>query len=138
LDLREGKPSVLFDGAHNAAGARALHDYLDEFIKVPITLVFGAMRDKDLSSIAATLFPIADKLILTQPSNTRAATLEALASFVPSNFDSGRITLASTPGEALRVAYEQTPPNGLICITGSLYLVGEVLSISDFGIGISD
>ncbi|HEX8097162.1 MAG TPA: Mur ligase family protein, partial [Pyrinomonadaceae bacterium] len=46
LELREGSPSFLFDGAHNVAGAQALRAYLDEFVKGPVTLVFGAMRDK--------------------------------------------------------------------------------------------
>jgi dihydrofolate synthase / folylpolyglutamate synthase len=127
LDLRAGQPQILFDGAHNAAGARALREYLDEFIKAPITLVFGAMRDKDLRAITATLFPAAQRLILTQPSNTRAATLETLASFVPPDFNRSRLTLAPTVAEALRAAYELTPSSGLICVTGSLYLIGEVM-----------
>src|SRR5205085_1532594 len=83
LDLRAGSPALLFDGAHNAAGARALRAYLDEFVKAPITLIFGAMRDKDLREIAATLFPVAQKLILTQPTNPRAAAPETLARLAP-------------------------------------------------------
>ncbi|HYJ45903.1 MAG TPA: cyanophycin synthetase, partial [Pyrinomonadaceae bacterium] len=125
----EGRPSLLFDGAHNAHGARALRDYLDEFVKVPVTLLFGAMRDKDLKEIAATLFPAARNLILTQPSNPRAATPETLAAIVPANFDRSRLALISSPAEALDEAYRLTPPRALICVTGSLYLVGEILSI---------
>jgi len=131
LDWRAGQPSILFDGAHNAAGARALRDYLDEFIKAPITLIFGAMRDKDLRTIAATLFPIAQKLILARPSNPRAATLETLSSIIPPDLDRSRLTLAATPAEALSEAYRLTLPEGIICITGSLYLVGEILSITE-------
>jgi len=128
LELRDGQPAILFDGAHNVAGARALRAFLDEFIKKHITLVFGAMRDKDLNEIAATLFPIAQHLILTQPSNPRAATLETLARLVPHDFDSSRITLAPSATEALSAARAQTPPGGIICVTGSLYLIGEVQS----------
>ncbi|HUQ33313.1 MAG TPA: Mur ligase family protein, partial [Pyrinomonadaceae bacterium] len=74
LELLEvGSKSILFDGAHNAAGARALREFLDEFVHAPITLVFGAMRDKDLTEIAAALFPIAHRLILTGAQNPRAA-----------------------------------------------------------------
>jgi dihydrofolate synthase/folylpolyglutamate synthase len=57
LELLPGTPSLLFDGAHNAAGALALRAYLDEFISTPVTMIFGAMKDKDLREIAATLFP---------------------------------------------------------------------------------
>jgi dihydrofolate synthase/folylpolyglutamate synthase len=126
LEMFEGHPSMLFDGAHNVAGARALRDYLDEFVRQPLTLLFGAMRDKDLVEIASILFPLAQRLVLTSPANPRAATVETLARAVPFNFDSSKITLAPTASEALRAAREQTPRDGLICITGSLYLVGEM------------
>jgi dihydrofolate synthase/folylpolyglutamate synthase len=130
LELREvGSKSILFDGAHNAAGARALREFLDEFVSSPITLVFGAMRDKDLTEIAATLFPIARHLILTGVSNPRAASLETLFQLVPQDFDSSRITLAPSVSEALQAAQSQTPSDGIICVTGSLYLIGEVQSI---------
>jgi dihydrofolate synthase/folylpolyglutamate synthase len=121
---------ILFDGAHNAAGARALREFLDEFIDAPITLIFGAMRDKDLAEIAATLFPVAHHLILTHFANPRAATLETLARLVPQGFDSSRITLAPSASDALSAARAQTPLHGLVCITGSLYLIGEVKSIA--------
>lgn len=130
LELRRcGGNDFLFDGAHNAAGARALRDFLDEFVHPPVTLVFGAMRDKDLDEIAAALFPAARQLILTRPSNPRAAAPEALARLVPRDFDSSRITLAPTAAEAVRAARERAQPAGVICVTGSLYLVGEVQSI---------
>ena len=128
--LRTGAGWMLFDGAHNAAGAHALRGFLDEFVRSPITLVFGAMRDKDLTEIAATLFPVAHHLILTQPANPRAATLEQLARLAPRGLDSSRITLAPSASEALQAAQAETPSDGIICVTGSLYLIGEVQSIA--------
>ena len=120
---------MLFDGAHNPEGARSLRDYIEEFIHVPLTLVFGAMRDKDLTEIATRLFPLAHRLILTRPDNPRAATLETLARAASDHLDPNKITLAPTSREALQAAREQTSPNGLICVTGSLYLVGEIQNI---------
>lgn len=127
--LRSGAHDFLFDGAHNAAGARALSEFLYEFVRAPVTLVFGAMRDKDLSEIAAALFPAARRLILTRPANARAADLETLARLAPRGFDSSRITLAPSAAAAIAAARAQTPPAGVICVTGSLYLVGEAQSI---------
>jgi dihydrofolate synthase/folylpolyglutamate synthase len=129
LELVAGQPSLLFDGAHNAAGARALRDYLDEFAAAPVTLVFGAMRDKDLNEIAATLFPAAGRLILTRPTNTRAATLDALARLAETHGIERSPVLSESPADALRAAEACTPPGGMICVTGSLYLVGEVRSL---------
>ncbi len=130
LELQPGAPPLLFDGAHNPAGGRALRDYLEEFWHdAPITLVFGAMGDKDLSQIAATLFPVAAKIFLTRPDNARAATPNELRRFVPAGVSDERITLVASPGEAMRAAVAATPANGLLCVTGSLYLVGEVKSL---------
>jgi dihydrofolate synthase/folylpolyglutamate synthase len=129
LELQPGEPALLFDGAHNPAGARALRDYLDEFVRVPVTLVFGAMRDKELDEIAATLFQSAHKLILTRPTNPRAATLDTLQKLAASYGAGGSPLSDESPAEALRLAVDSTPPGGIICVTGSLYLVGEVKTL---------
>jgi dihydrofolate synthase/folylpolyglutamate synthase len=129
LELLACEPSLLFDGAHNASGARALRDYLDEFVHGPVTLVFGVMRDKELDEIAATLFPAAHELILTRPTNARAASLDTLEQLAASHGVNSSPFFASTPAEALRVAAERTPHGGIICVTGSLYLIGEVKSL---------
>jgi dihydrofolate synthase / folylpolyglutamate synthase len=126
LELWEGQPQILFDGAHNPAAALALRYYLDEFIKQPITMVFGAMGDKALPGMAATLFSKADELILTKLDNPRAATIERLRAVVPENFDKARVHCSSSVAGALCMARELTPANGLVCVTGSLYLVGAV------------
>ena len=126
LELWEDATRILFDGAHNPAAARALRDYLDEFVKQPITMIFGAMRDKALNEMAAILFPKADALILTSLDNPRAANLEMLAAVAPETFDKSRIYQVSSVVEALLLAREFTPAKGLVCVTGSLYLVGAV------------
>lgn len=129
LELHHGQPSWLFDGAHNPAGALALRAFLDEFVKQPITLVFGAMNDKRLHEIATILFPAADRLIVTQPDNVRAAGVERLQDLANSIVDHERVLPARLVSEALQMAKDITPPNGLICVTGSLYLLGEVKAI---------
>ena len=129
LELWEGQPGILFDGAHNPAAADALRAYLDEFVKEPITMIFGAMNDKALDEMAATLFPKANVLVLTKLDNPRAASLDMLTAAVPDSIDEGMLRQASSPAEAVRLAREFTPANGLVCITGSLYLVGAVQEI---------
>jgi dihydrofolate synthase/folylpolyglutamate synthase len=128
LEFWSNQPQILFDGAHNAAGSQALREFLQEFTKKPMTLVFSAMRDKDLAEIAEKLFPLAEKLILTRADNSRSAAPEKLREVVPADFVGDNIYLASTLNEALRLAFKLTPTNGLICVTGSLYLVGEAQS----------
>jgi dihydrofolate synthase/folylpolyglutamate synthase len=105
---------------------------LDEFVTESITMIFAAMRDKALSEMAATLFPRADELILTSLDNPRAATVEMLMTAVPVGFDKA-VRPASSVVEALRLARDATPPDGLICVTGSLYLVGAVQELLSRG-----
>jgi dihydrofolate synthase/folylpolyglutamate synthase len=117
----EFKDNFLFDGAHNAAGAEALANFLDDFAGHLTTLIFGAMRDKDLGEITRTLFPRASSIILVAPDNPRAVPTSELRKYVPE----GMSVLETTVENALDTAYEMTPPGNIICITGSLYLVGE-------------
>lgn len=131
LELYEGHPSLLLDGAHNPSGAKALREYLDEFVSVPITLVFGAMNDKQLDEIAALLFDRADNLILTRPDNVRAAELAKLERLTSNRAKYPTPIVTRSTLEAMHKAREITPPGGLICVTGSLYLVGEVKALTN-------
>lgn len=124
LEIWDGSPRFLFDGAHNPAAARALRNFLDEFVKEPIVMIFGAMRDKALDEMTAVLFSRADKVILTTLDNPRAASLEALVAALPEGFDQAGVLRASSVDEALQLARTVTPAGGLVCVTGSLYLVG--------------
>ena len=124
LELIELKPAFLLDGAHNPAGCQSLRDYLDEFARRPLTLVFGAMRDKQLELMGEILFPVADVLILTAINNPRSASSEMLRS-AGNRFAGGIVIETRSSAEALEVANTNTPAEGLICIAGSLYLIGE-------------
>lgn len=125
LELVSHDPAFLIDGAHNPAGAESLRKYLEPFALRPLTLVFGAMRDKQLDRIGEILFPSADMLILTTIQNPRSATIETLRP-IADRFSKGNILTTEASAEALRLALTVTPPRGMICIAGSLYLAGEL------------
>ena len=115
---------IFFDGAHNVAGAKALKNYLDEFIKQPITMIFGAMRDKNLPEIAEILFPKAAFLIFTKSDNPRSLETLELMKFLPADFNKDNVYRRETVEEALLLA-GYCSIRGITCVTGSLYLVGE-------------
>jgi dihydrofolate synthase / folylpolyglutamate synthase len=125
LEMWPGPPQFLFDGAHNPAAASALRDYLDEFIKQPVVMIFGAMRDKALGEMMRTLFPKTATVILTTLDNPRAASIAELMSALPGGRAQSEILTASSVAEALQVARSITAPDGTVCITGSLHLIGE-------------
>jgi dihydrofolate synthase / folylpolyglutamate synthase len=125
LELLEGKPHFLLDGAHNPAGAQMLRNFLNDFAKRPLTIVFGAMREKQVEEIMRILFPCTDNIVLTNIQNPRSASLESMISFAQ-RYSTGSVTAALTSSEAIDQALQLTTPDGMICVTGSLYLIGEV------------
>ena len=119
----------LFDGAHNIGGAKALAAYLAEFERQPITLIFGAMRGKDVGQISNILFPMAARIVLTEPGNSRALTCEELLQLLPVDISQNDLFVSSSVENAVGIAENITPDDNLILVTGSLYLVGEVKKI---------
>ena len=125
LELIDDQPAVLLDGAHNPAGARALRAYLDEFWRgATITLVFGAMNDKDIDRMALELFDAARTIVLTRVRDSRAADNARLGTAALRS--SRNVIFAETVRQALSWARSVTAPDGLVCVAGSLHLVGEV------------
>lgn len=118
--------NFVFDGAHNPAGARALRDFVEEFIKSKVTMIFGSMADKDIREIGRILFPLAETLILTTLENSRAMPAHELAKLVPEEIERERIVISENVGQAIERASDFAGSDGLILVTGSLYLIGEV------------
>jgi dihydrofolate synthase/folylpolyglutamate synthase len=123
-----GRPETVLDVAHNPAGAWALRSALSTLYgDRPLTLVFGAMRDKAIAEIAAILFPLAERVIATQADNPRAATPQAIA-------EAGRPTQVEILEEeripaALERGRRLAGKSGVVVITGSIYIVGEALGL---------
>lgn len=124
LELIDDRPYVLLDGAHNPGGARSLRAYLSEVWSGPVTLVFGAMGDKDVEGMASELFGAARTIVLTRVKDPRAADMPRMgkAALGPSR----NVIFTESVRQAMSWARSVTPADGVICVAGSLYLVGEV------------
>jgi dihydrofolate synthase / folylpolyglutamate synthase len=127
LDLRHLKDGgrVLFDAAHNPAGAAALAGYLREVRPRGVPMVFGAMRDKDLAGMLRALAPCLTSLVCTAPATRRAWPAAELAAAANGILPGVPIRVRARPQEALEEALRLAD---LVCVSGSIYLVGEVLS----------
>jgi dihydrofolate synthase / folylpolyglutamate synthase len=125
LELLARKPDLYVDGAHNPASAAVLADALQELRSghSRLVLVLGILQDKDHAGIIAPLAPLADSIIVTRPAYARALDAAALADSVRRTHPD--VAVAGTVGEAIARARAQTPPDGLIIVTGSLYTVGD-------------
>jgi dihydrofolate synthase/folylpolyglutamate synthase len=119
------RPTVVLDGAHNPAGAAALAASLRHLLPgASLTLVVGVSADKDRAGILKALAPLAARLILTAAEHPRATAPADLAADLPPV--EGEVLLEPEPGRALARALEG-PGGGVVCVTGSLFLVGDAL-----------
>jgi dihydrofolate synthase/folylpolyglutamate synthase len=128
LAAAAGWPEVVLDVAHNPAGAWALRSAISErYGDRPLIFVFGAMRDKAIAEMAEILFPLAARIIATKPDNPRAASPEEIQQ--AGSRTSSEIECVSEVGLALDRARVATGSQGTVIVTGSIYLVGEVMRL---------
>lgn len=122
------QPLTILDGAHNPAAMRALAEAVSSFLperRQPAVLVIGASEDKDIMSMAAILSPIFDNIIAANAKHPRSMD----TSLINNAFIKyGKTVLtASDVAVALKTGMELAGDSGLLCVTGSLFIVGEAL-----------
>jgi dihydrofolate synthase/folylpolyglutamate synthase len=121
-----GITPILLDGAHNPAAARALANAIKIlFGDRDIILVIGISSDKDIRGIGKELLPFASRVILTRANNPRALDPVSLRKEL-GNLGKGA-KLINSSADALKLALKESSEENLICVSGSLFLVGEVL-----------
>ncbi|MFZ3279342.1 MAG: folylpolyglutamate synthase/dihydrofolate synthase family protein [Candidatus Sulfotelmatobacter sp.] len=128
IAARAGRPEMVLDVAHNPAGAWALRAALSErYEDRPLIFVFGAMRDKAISEMTEILFPLAERVIATRPQNPRAASPEEIQRAAErTGVDVETVEDVKLAVQRARVLASAAT---VVVITGSIYLVGEVMSI---------
>jgi dihydrofolate synthase/folylpolyglutamate synthase len=130
IEILGQNPWLVVDGAHNVASATALADTLQTcFTPSRRTLVFGTTRDKDLPGQLKVLLPCFDTIIATRYiENPRSVPPESIAEHIL-ELTGMPIRVAPEPAQAIALARELTDPDGLICVTGSLFLAAEARAI---------
>ncbi len=115
----------LLDGAHNPAGIASLQEALEnDFQYNRLILVWAAMSDKDFRAALPQIARQAQVIIFTRLEYERSAQPEQLLDALPADIQDRAICEYSLDA-ALAKAAELAGPDDLICIAGSLYLVGE-------------
>jgi dihydrofolate synthase/folylpolyglutamate synthase len=123
MELLRKSPFVMLDGAKNPAGMRALRQSLDSLAYERLILVLGIADRKDAEAMLREIVPAADAVIVT-----RAAYRGVQPEFLASLLDQygTRCEVAAIPAGAMKTALAQAGESDLICVTGSLFLVGEI------------
>ena len=121
--LRE-RPPVVVDGAHNRDSARRLRETVQAYFPGRrVVLVFGTSGDKDIPGMAQELVPLASRVILTASRHPRAAPAAALEGF----FQAVPYEVATSVPEAMEKALALAGGEGMVLVTGSLFVVAEVI-----------
>ncbi|HKW18040.1 MAG TPA: folylpolyglutamate synthase/dihydrofolate synthase family protein [Terriglobales bacterium] len=120
------EPEVVLDVAHNPAGAWALRSTLSAYYENRrLIFVFGALRDKAIAEISEILFPIAERIIVCRAENPRSASAEEIRD--AASRTQAEIELGTDVSSALKRAREIAGRDGVLVVTGSIYVVGEAM-----------
>ncbi len=128
-DDRQNFRHYLLDGAHNPAGVESLIEYLqsrDDFNN--LVMVWASMADKDYASSLAAVAPLCRRLIFTRPEEERSAHPDVLVKALPPEYRAKALSVDGV-AEALARARALAAGNDLICVAGSLYLIGAARTI---------
>lgn len=127
--LSEAPPMVL-DGAHNAGGARCVVETVRRLWKGrPVALVLGLCEDKATDEFLKAFDGVSRRVWAVALENERGMDPERLAGMAASD---GRHAQVSPLNEALQESCDWArQETGVVVITGSLFLVGQVLALGD-------
>ena len=118
---------VLFDGAHNEDGMRALRQALTRaYSRRRLIFCFGMLADKAVEESLQILLPLGDAFVVTPPPSARAGQWKNIVSFLRT---AGSLCVEEEDNkEAMRVAMAMCDEEDLLCVTGSLYMLSEARS----------
>ncbi len=118
---------MLLDGAHNPAAALTLATFLRGLPGPPPVVLYGAMNGKQFDAMIEPLGPLVHSVVVTRPSVQRAVEPDEVAGIIRKYVDG--VEVVSDPSRALDRARQLAGSKRFVLVTGSLYLVGEVLGL---------
>jgi len=129
LEVLQKAPVLLLDGAHNPAGIGSLCRALrNKFSFRHLIVLFGVLRDKHYPDMIRRLSVFQPLMILTQLPSERSMPPAELLPIARAFLQ--RAEIIQSPVDALKYALSLAGEDDLICVTGSLYLVGEIKKLS--------
>lgn len=126
LQILKRRPMIVVDGAHTGDSASKLREALVQHFHFDhLLLIIGASADKDVAGIVDELAPLADHVIAARSRHPRATNPELVA--VEFARRGVKAELAADVAQAVAKAKATAGRHDLICATGSLFLVAEVI-----------
>jgi len=129
LEVLSDKPFIIIDGAHNPNGVDKLVKTLIVDVKPrckDLIVVFGVLKDKDVDGMLRLITPISNEFIITKSNNPRACEPSVIHDRLKKlGLKNNRVIVTRSVHEAVDAGIKLMKNDSVLCVTGSLYTVGE-------------
>ena len=125
MELARRDPDVILDGGHNPQCIEALTESLKRLYPgEKFWFLTGVLADKDFEDMFSRMLPVARGFVTITPDSSRAMTARKLADYLRAQGAQAEACADASEGleRVLRLAGE----HGVVCVCGSLYMIGEV------------
>ncbi|HMS63999.1 MAG TPA: folylpolyglutamate synthase/dihydrofolate synthase family protein [Ignavibacteria bacterium] len=131
FELISEKPKIVIDVSHNLQGIENIPQNLKFFNYKALIIIFAMMNDKQYKESISELLKLkTKKIIFTKPDYKRSAEPDTLLNSVKGN--ESKIEARSTVKEAFEYAISLSKTNDLILVSGSFFLVSDLLKLKEF------
>jgi dihydrofolate synthase/folylpolyglutamate synthase len=124
FQVLKSNPSVIIDSAHNEGGLSVLFNEIEQFSNNQLHIVFGTVKDKDLSKILP-LLPKQATYYFCKANIPRGLDAEQLFKLAKEHNLNGNYF--SNVEMAYNTALNSANKEDIILVTGSIFVVAEVL-----------
>jgi dihydrofolate synthase / folylpolyglutamate synthase len=133
MEIVNSSPTILLDGAHSPPKMASLAEAIRNlFSDRRIIGVLAFSEGHDATATLSELAPLLDSVILTNFNafsdygSRRAQPPEVMAALLAEKFPQVECCVEPDPFRAVKVAKKMANPEDLVCVSGSIFLVGQV------------
>jgi len=125
LEIISQNPLIILDGAHNITAVKNLFKYLKSVLKDrSLTLIVSVLDDKPYERMLNTLTKLAKTVVVTRTKIERSLDPEILRDYIKEKVPV--VQIIQNVSDAYFETVRNAEASDIICVTGSLYLIGEV------------
>jgi len=124
MEVRQGKPTIVLDGAHTPLAVTRLLESFQAVFPGEAVLVFGSVSGKKPLEMAAILAPAFSRIIISTPGTFKESDPHSVAEIFRGH--NPATILEKDPARALARAREESGGTRTILVTGSFYMIAEI------------
>ena len=125
MELVRRNPDVILDGGHNPQCMEAIAESLGKLYPgKKVWFLTGVLADKDYPAMFRNILPMAKGFVTITPDSPRALSDQDLADYLRAQ--GCEAVPCDSNQQGVDTVLKLAGPEDVVCITGSLYMIGEV------------